>query len=121
MYISHLTHTPYNFFNFQTIRTELSHFVTSLLGCGTTLFSIVPYCFFGSEVTYRLKSIGQSIYNSVWYEFPLQQQQLCRMMIQISQTNHNINGFGIVSCDLSTFLNVKSLSLGKCSKYIFFL
>lgn len=73
-----------------------------------SILGIFPFCFFGSALTTDLQSIGLNAYKLPWYCFHVSHQKNIKFLIKYGQTTRSIEGFGIMKCDLESFLKVKN-------------
>lgn len=85
------------------------------MAAGTTfsLFSILPYCYFATKISYRFQANGLRIYQCMWYKMKMSQQRNLQFMIAYAQTVRHFKGFGILDCTLEMFMKVFS----KCYNY----
>lgn len=80
------------------------------------LFNYV-ICSYASNVSAKLSSVSDIVYNSFWYKYPAELQKLLPLLTQRSQTPYIITGYGIINCSLDTFLLVCSIRTISCSAY----
>lgn len=71
---------------------------------------IWPYlfCYFATRTTKRVLSIGDSVYDMNWYEFPVTLQKYITLIIARSQKEVHFTGFTMVRCTLAVFGQVRS-------------
>lgn len=73
---------------------------------GTSICSIMPFCHFASQITYKLKLNGYRAYQSFWYKLPLDHQQEIKFMIAYAQIIRKFSGWGMIDCSNEVFLKV---------------
>lgn len=73
-----------------------------------SVMGIFPFCFYGTTLTADLQMIGLSGYELPWYLLPRWQQRNVIFVIKYGQIQRSVEGFGIMKCNLETFLRVDS-------------
>lgn len=75
--------------------------------CGFNWPSI--YCGLATHVTGRISSIGDSTYNSNWYDYPPELRKFVNLIITRSQEPVYFTGFNLIGCTLEIFGKVIQL------------
>lgn len=70
-----------------------------------TIFCYV-LCYFGTEIPHIAMKFATIAYDSMWYMYPIKEQELMKIVIQRSQQPIKFNGYGIINCNLAMFLSV---------------
>lgn len=72
---------------------------------------IWPYLFsyFATFVTNRISFIGDTAYNTNWFDYPTKLQEHFILIIARSQGNAHFTGFNLIQCTLENFAKVKQL------------
>lgn len=81
-----------------------------LLSCiGTSL--IWPYivCYFANITTHRMALIGETIFNSNWFDYPPELQKYTILIIARSHYPSKFKCYGLFNCTLEAFGNVRFL------------
>lgn len=63
-------------------------------------------CYFISSSTLDVMSIGDIIYDLLWYQLPRNEQFIIQVIIQRSQIPFRLKGLGIIVCSLEYYLKV---------------
>lgn len=63
-------------------------------------------CFYGGNITVQFYEMGNVVYTTNWYRFPLSDQKSVRRVIERSQIRYCLMGFKIFTCSMETFLAV---------------
>lgn len=68
-----------------------------------------PYLFsyFATFVTERVSFIGDTAYNTNWFDYPPELQKHFILFIARSQENVHFTGFNLIRCSLENFGQVK--------------
>lgn len=64
------------------------------------------YCHFATMASDRMSNIGNVVYDSNWYEFPLELQKNCILIMVQAQQNVYITGFELIRCTLLSYQRV---------------
>lgn len=56
-------------------------------------------------------SIGDRIYDLLWYQLPCDERILVQLIIQFANQPYELKGFGIFVCSFDTFLKVNETKL----------
>lgn len=70
------------------------------------------FCYFGTSASEHV-SISDVIYDSNWYDQPIEIQKYIGLMIARSQEEVNFSGIGLVTCSLEVFGKVNCVLLSK--------
>lgn len=64
-----------------------------------------PYlcCRYASFTVDRISSLGDVVYNSNWYEYPIELRKNFVLIISRSQTPIEFTGLGLIYCTLNSF------------------
>ncbi|XP_055305885.1 odorant receptor 22c-like [Sitodiplosis mosellana] len=78
-----------------------------------------PYFFahFATKITERVSSIGDVVYDSNWYDYPIEFRRYIVLIIARSHQEVNFTGFNLISCTLAGFGKIVRSS---CSFYLLF-
>lgn len=68
--------------------------------------SVLPYCYGATHILCILANNSARVYNSAWYKLSVQEQRSVSFLIQYSQQERQIKGFGFVPCSMNAFLRV---------------
>lgn len=80
-----------------------------VLVCTVTIPTVLPYCYFATQITFELRINSEQIYHSLWYKLPVKQQYDMQFLLQYSQFERKIMGFNFVECSMPSFLKVNSI------------
>lgn len=83
-----------------------------------TTVMVLPYCISADYALSAIGSIPQAIFYSNWYRLPINQQKAILLVLAFSQCKRRFSGWGIINCNLETFVQVFFFFLKK--KQIFF-
>ena len=72
------------------------------------LYNLFLYCFFGKMVTDMFSQISEYLYESNWYELPIELQKNFILAIQNAQLPLQYNGFEVAVLNLETFCAVRN-------------
>lgn len=61
------------------------------------------FCYFASQTTERVSSVGDVAYCSNWYEYPTHLQKYVTLVIVRSQQPMYFTGFNLIRCSIETF------------------
>lgn len=75
----------------------------SLLAIG----SILPYCYYASQMIFKLQQMADITYETDWYRWPIHLQKNIQPMIRHSQKVRTVHGYGLFRCNLEAFMKVK--------------
>lgn len=64
------------------------------------------FCFLSENISTAMTSVSDIFYESMWYYLPACQQKMIILPIVGSQQDFQLDGFGLISCSLSTFWQV---------------
>lgn len=78
-------------------------FIYSILAVLCAVVWTFLYCYFATHATDRLTKIGNNIYESSWYEFPINIQKYLILIIIRSQNPIYFTGLGLLNCTLESF------------------
>lgn len=72
---------------------------------------IWPYLFsyFASSTTHRMTLIGNTVFDSNWFDYPSELQKYMILIIARSQYPSQFTGLGLYDCTLKEFGNVRFL------------
>lgn len=71
------------------------------------LFNFVT-CNYATNVTQKIYSVSDLVYNVQWYRFPTNEQRLLILIIKRAQKIILLDGYGIITCSMITFLQVST-------------
>lgn len=60
-------------------------------------------CYFGDRVTQSFEEIGESIYQQVWYLYPIEVRRKLPSIISVAQIPLYVTAFSVISCTLEYF------------------
>lgn len=83
------------------------NFIVTFIGIfisGSTLFL---YCYYAELATHNLHEFGNELFNSTWYELPLEMQYNYILIIANAQKPLNYDGLHMIFLNLPTFSQVK--------------
>lgn len=83
-----------------------AHFFLVTAALSTAILSILPYCYVGSMTTEQLLDIANIVYSSHWYKAPVERQKYLQLIIHNAQIERKISGYGLIACNLRTFVEV---------------
>lgn len=66
------------------------------------------FCYFATRTTNRVMTIGNSVYDLDWYEYPANLQKYIILIIARSQKDAHFSGFSMVHCTLVAFGQVRN-------------
>lgn len=72
------------------------------------------YCYNANSIIDRMSSIASSLFESNWYDYPLEQQKYIILMIARSQKSTEFSGFGLIKCKLEVLGYVRILLTRMC-------
>lgn len=61
------------------------------------------YCYFGNVLTFNLLQLGDTVYCSEWYNYPIDVQQYIVMILRRTQKPFIISALGMMPCTLENF------------------
>lgn len=64
------------------------------------------YCYLSEDITSILDNIGHTFYESIWYEWPVEQQKFVIAPIQRAQKSFRLKSLGLIDCSLNVFSSV---------------
>lgn len=64
------------------------------------------FCEFGSRISGQFEELGDVIYQSAWYSYPLDVQRLLPTILIAAQDPFIVSVFGNISCTREAFINV---------------
>lgn len=79
-------------------------FLTTMVSTSLLFF----YCFFGKIATDTYGQMSDCLFQSNWFELPIEQQKFFIVMIANAQRELVYQGFGIVTLNLETFTKVNT-------------
>lgn len=71
-----------------------------------TLNFMFLLCLIGHLATEKSFSIGDLVYTSLWYIFPLKHRFYALLVIQQSHRAFKLTAYGLIDCNLETFAMV---------------
>lgn len=71
------------------------------------LFNYVT-CHYATNATQRVYSITDLVYASKWYMLPVNEQRLLILILNRAQKPPLLQGYGIITCSMASFLRVSS-------------
>lgn len=111
--------------DFPTFQSNGGKFFVFAAPCVTSILQFFMYCFYGNRLFIKVKYIRKefeafqqfasliqglqvvdSAYQSYWYELPQEYQMLLKLLMARMQQPILLNGFGVVFCNLETFVKV---------------
>lgn len=98
----------YNFFNyFDSIYLkgsfEMVPFMFLLVCIISFLIWPFLFCYFASMTTEHVANIGETVYNSNWFEYPIEFQKYVILIMARSQNPLYFNGLNLFGCTLHVF------------------
>lgn len=70
------------------------------------VLAFLPYCYYASRITAKMYCMTDDIFESRWYEFPVELQKNLKIMIAFAQIRRTVNGYGLLNLDLEGFVKV---------------
>lgn len=64
------------------------------------------FCFFATKTSHDLRMMAARVYAAKWYQMEIARQKENIMMIIFAQFERNLDGLGIIYCNLETFSRV---------------
>lgn len=64
------------------------------------------YCYLAEEVTSCLSDIGNTFYQSIWYEWSAEQQKMIVLIINRTRKAFRLKSMGLIDCSLYVFSSV---------------
>lgn len=83
-----------------------------IIGVMTSTLTLLLFCYFGHISTNAYLKMGDRLFESDWFNRPLNYQKSFLLIIQSAQQGNYYQGFGVVHLDLNTYCTVSSLSSG---------
>lgn len=71
---------------------------------------LIIFCYFGQMVTNDCEMVASSVYNVLWYQFPIHLQKSVIFIIGRSQHPFYLTAFKMYQCSLRSFTGVWSLN-----------
>lgn len=65
------------------------------------------YCYYATSTVDRVSSVGESVYDLNWFEYPLEMQKIVALMIARSQKSGQFSGLNLIYCTLEAFGKVQ--------------
>lgn len=110
----------YLFKSFQYDRTAVFYvMILPIAGIATTLNLLFFLFFFGEILHTNLIDLGQMVYQSEWYRYPLCTQRFVLIMIMRAQHSFHVSAYGIVRCNLENFVGVSGVVYVEISRIYF--
>lgn len=72
------------------------------------VLAVLPYSYFGSNITYKIQHTAVATFESRWYELPLKMQKNIKRVIEFGQIKRRVSGYSLFNCDLEGFIKVKT-------------
>lgn len=69
-------------------------------------FTNFMFCYQSENISSAMTRVSDIFYESMWYYLPICQQKMIILTIAGSQQDFELDGFGLISCSLSTFWQV---------------
>lgn len=66
------------------------------------------YSYFATKTVSEIQSIGDKMYETQWNRYPSEFRMFVQLTISRSQRPLHFSGFGLINCDMVTFLKVKT-------------
>lgn len=66
-------------------------------------------------ISFKLIEIGDIVYDSKWYTFPVSVRIYIQLFIQLTQRPRYFSGYQMIYCNLETFTKVNN----ECSKHFY--
>lgn len=70
------------------------------------IFSLLPYCYFASRITFKIQNMSYVVFHCQWYELPVELQKNVQPIIACAQMKRTVHGYGLFNCDLEGFMKV---------------
>lgn len=90
-----------NLFNDRIV--SMAPFIT----CSVLILLAFTYCYYGSRITSKPIHFAQTAYETPWYLLPVERQKEISMLIIHGEYELYYSGYGIVTCSLETFRQVR--------------
>lgn len=81
--------------------------VMTIFASAVAVLASLPYCYYGSRMEVRIRHMTDDIFESRWYELPVQLQKNLKLMITFAQIKRTVDGYGLLNLDLEGFVKVK--------------
>lgn len=75
-----------------------------------TVFCYVLF-FFDTNISHVASEFATITYSSMWYKYPVKEQDFIRLIIHEAQQSFIFNGLEILDCNVATFLSVSGTVL----------
>lgn len=96
--------------DFQAWKTFDVNFVVIFSVFILSILSVLPYCWFATNLSFRLQNIGDDAYNALWYKHSNQMQIYTRQIITYAQIRRSYEGYHFFHCSLDIFVKVSCCS-----------
>lgn len=63
-------------------------------------------CNYATNVTGKLSTVTDIVFDANWYEFPVVEQKLIPLVIHRTQKQIRLTGYNIITCSRETFVTV---------------
>ncbi|XP_031629168.1 uncharacterized protein LOC116344663 isoform X2 [Contarinia nasturtii] len=91
--------------------------VMAIFASLVAVLSLLPYCYYASSITLKIQNMAYVVFESRWYELPVELQKNMKPIIACAQVKRTVNGYGLFNCDLEGFMKIIKTSL---SYYVMF-
>lgn len=82
-----------------------------IYGCLLAICNTFLFCYLASKTSHSLRMMSAHIYACNWYKMENSRQKDTILMIMFAQLERNLDGLGIIRCDLETFAQVDFQSI----------
>lgn len=72
------------------------------------LFWAILICYFATQTSDRISSIGAIAYGADWFNYPAELQKYIILSIAYSQKPAKFHGFNLIGCTLETLAKVRN-------------
>lgn len=103
-----INHSIWNGFFLQSA-SKLSIEIYQAFGIGSLiLLFLFLFSYFGEMVTVRSLVIADSVWDSLWYQYPTKLQKYMQLTIGYSHIQFHYSGLGLMYCTMASFSGVGS-------------
>lgn len=92
--------------HYQAIEHPSVDLCFTLITIGTNLANLLLYCYYGKQTTDYYGAFGDCLFESKWYNLPVDLQKVVLMVIGNAQQPLFYHGFRVARINLETFTSV---------------
>lgn len=99
---------PFNHIFFKSLENfNVERFYYGFVGLAS-MATVLPYCFVATKTIESMKINSQRVYNCIWYKLLIEEQSEIRFLIQYTQRDREVRGFGLIPLSQHILLSVSS-------------